>query len=120
MQREAFIKRVRDAAQQGCAYRVSTRSYPDDIGYVGFSGDACEKLAAEIVAVGGEAYLVDDLLTAREVVLRLCQEAGAKSALCWQHELLDRLGLTELLATAGIDRIDHDTLLKQESDQRRI
>jgi L-lactate dehydrogenase complex protein LldG len=118
MQRDAFLKRVREAAQQGQAYRVTTRSYPDDIGYIGFNGDACEKLATEIVLVGGEAYVVDDLLAARELVLRLCGEVSAKSALCWQHELLDRLGLAELLTEAGIVRLDHNALSGQEPEQR--
>lgn len=120
MSREAFLTRVRDAAVQGRAYRVKTRDLPDDIGYVGASGDLCATFVAEVVAVGGEAYLVSDLAAAREVVMRLCREVTAQTALCWQHELLDRLGLSQALTEAGIGRIDRDTLDAQPVDERRL
>jgi L-lactate utilization protein LutC len=117
--REAFLQRVRLAAEQGRAYRVATRTFPDDIGYVGAKGDLCESLAAEVVAVGGEAFLVDGLSGAKEVVLRLCREANAQTALCWQHELLERLGLADLLAQAGIGQLDHASLTKLDEASRR-
>jgi L-lactate utilization protein LutC len=120
MKREAFLERVRQAAEQGRAYRVKTRKLPDDIGYVGASGDLCATFAAEVVAVGGEAYMAPDLAAAREVVLKLCHEVHAKTALCWQHELLDRLGLSRTLTEEGIGRIDHDTLVPQSVDERRL
>jgi L-lactate dehydrogenase complex protein LldG len=120
MNRDAFLERVREAAERGRAYRVKTRDLPDDIGYVGADGDLCATFAAEMVAVGGEAYLVSDLAAAREVVLRLCREVNAQTALCWQHELLDRFGLSESLVEAGIERIDHDSLAAQPVDQRRL
>ena len=119
MERTAFLQRVREAAELGRAYRVSTRSLPDDIGYVGAEGDLCEALAVEVLAVGGEVYLVDDLAGAREVVQRLCAEIEAKSALCWQHELLERLGLSELLSSAGIQLVDHAVLSGQNEITRR-
>jgi L-lactate utilization protein LutC len=118
--REAFLGRVKQAAEQGRAYRVATRDLPDDIGYVGATGDLCETFAAEAVAVGGEVYVVSDLAAAREVVLRLCREANAQTALCWQHELLDRLGLSQSLADVGIERIDHDSLVPQPVDLQRL
>jgi L-lactate utilization protein LutC len=70
----------------------------------------CEAFAAEVVAVGGEAFVVDDLEQAREVVRRLCREAQAKTALCWQHELLDRIHLSDILAEESIEPIDRDSL----------
>lgn len=110
MSRESFLERVKQAAERGRAYRVKTRELPDDIGYVGAAGDLCEMFAAEVVGVGGEAFVCDDLSAAREVVLRLCREAGARTALCWQHELLDRLGLAAMLGEAGIEHVDYDVL----------
>jgi L-lactate utilization protein LutC len=118
--REAFLGRVKQAAEQGRAYRVATRDLPDDIGYVGAMGDLCETFAAEAVAVGGEVYVVSDLAAAREVVWRLCREANVQTALCWQHELLDRLGLSQSLADVGIERIDHDSLVPQPVDLQRL
>jgi L-lactate utilization protein LutC len=119
VKREAFLQRVRQAAEQGRAYRVATRTLPDDIGYVGTKGDVCESLAAEVIAVGGEAYLVDDLLAARDTVVRLCSEVEAKTALCWQHDLLERLGLAELLSRSGIGQLDHESLTRRDEAERR-
>jgi L-lactate utilization protein LutC len=119
MNREAFLQRVRQAAEQGRAYRVATRELPDNIGYVGVKGDPCEALAAEALAVGGEAYLVDDLPAAREVVLKLCREVNAQTVLCWQHEVLERMGLGQMLAQAGMGRIDHASLMQLPEADRR-
>lgn len=119
MNREAFLSRVRKAAEQGRAYRVATRTLPDDIGYVGTKGDLCESLAAEVIGVGGEAYLVDDLLAARDTIVRICSEAGAKAALCWHHDLLERLGLGELLSRSGIGQLNHASLAGLDEASRR-
>lgn len=119
MNRESFLERVRAAAQQGIAYRVSTQSLPDDVGYVGAAGDCCAAFAAEAQAAGGEVYLVDDLAAAGQEVMRLCREAGAQRALCWQHPLLDRLELDTLLLAAGVQRIDADSLALLSTSQRR-
>lgn len=119
MKREAFLQRVKQAAEQGRAYRVATRELPDNIGYVGVKGDPCEALAAEVVAVGGEAYLVDDLPAAREVVLKLCRKVNAQTTLCWQHEVLEQMGLGEMLAQVGMGRIDYASLLQLPEAERR-
>lgn len=110
MSRETFLKRVREAAAQGRAYRVTTRNLPDDIGNVGVSGDLCAAFAAEALAVGGEVTLVDNLAAARNEVARLCREVEATSALCWEHELLDRMGMQQLLAESGIEQLTHTSL----------
>jgi L-lactate dehydrogenase complex protein LldG len=119
MSRERFLSQVRQAAERGRAYRVPTQSLPDDIGYVGVDGDLCEAMAREVNAAGGEAYLVDNLAAAREVVLRLCREAKATQALCWQHELLDAMGLPGLLDNAGIARDDFPSLSKLAPEEQR-
>jgi len=119
MSREAFLIRVREAAERGRAYRVTTQSLPDDIGYVGATGDLCEAFAAEVIAVGGEAFVVQNLAEARETVAQLCAQANAKAAICWKHELLDRLGLHDLLGASSIERIDYDTLAGQEAVKRQ-
>src|SRR5688500_7971783 len=119
MSRESFLHRVREAAHQGCAYRVDTRTLPDDVGRVGVCGDLCEAFAAEALAVGGEVHLVDDLAAARGVVDQICREVVAKSALCWDHEVLERMGLRELLAASGIERLDHARLSSLDSAPQR-
>lgn len=119
MSREAFLERVRAAAEQGRAYRVATRPLSDEVGYVGARGDLCEALAAEVIAVGGEAYLAKDHAAATEIVQQICRESGATSALCWQHPVLDRLNLAELLANASIELIDHGRLTSLSLQEQR-
>jgi L-lactate dehydrogenase complex protein LldG len=108
--REALLARVRQAADQGRQYRVHVQSVSDEIGYVGAGGDLCERFAAEVNAVGGQAFVVADLAAARQRLRLLLEEAGAKSAVCWQHYLLDRLSLADLLAAWGGAAIDHSRL----------
>jgi L-lactate dehydrogenase complex protein LldG len=117
--REAFLARVRQAAEQGRPYRVPLRPVPDGIGYVGAEGDLCERFAAEVDAVGGEAFVVADLTAAAHQLHQLLDEAGAKSAICWQHELLDWLGLAELLAAPDVTRFDYDRLAQLPPAEQR-
>jgi L-lactate dehydrogenase complex protein LldG len=119
MSRQRFLQRVRQAARQGQAYRVHVNPVPPGTGYVGVDGDPCEALAREIDAVGGLAYVVADYSAAREVLLRLLAEAEAKSALCWQHPVLDALGLSELLTESSIQLYDFDSLAVLPLAQQR-
>jgi L-lactate dehydrogenase complex protein LldG len=110
MSRESFLSRVRQAAQAGRAYRVHLHPVPPEVGYVGAAGDLCDKMAEEVDAVGGKAFRVPDLLAARELLATLLEEATAKSALCWEHDVLARLGLAEFLQARGIVRQAYDSL----------
>jgi L-lactate dehydrogenase complex protein LldG len=75
---------------------------PENVEYIGVKEDLVERFAAEVDAVGGQSYIVPDLAGAKVALHRLLEEAGATSALAWEHELLDRLGLAELLAAPGV------------------
>jgi L-lactate dehydrogenase complex protein LldG len=119
MSRESFLTRVRQAAQAGRAYRVHLKPVPPDVGYVGAEGDLCDKMAAEVDAVGGKAYRVADLLAVRELLATLLEEAAAKSALCWEHDLLTRLGLTEFLQSQGVLRHSYESLSQLEFPTQR-
>lgn len=119
--RNAFFARVRQAAEQGRQYRVHLKPVPDGIGYLGAGGDLCERFAAEVNAVGGQAFLVDDLAGAARQLQLLLTEAATQSAVCWQHELLDRLGLRTMLAGMGIRSLDHEQLSQlPQSEQRDL
>jgi L-lactate dehydrogenase complex protein LldG len=120
MSREAFLARVKQAAEQGRAYRIEHQTLPADIGYVGAAGDVCEQLASEINLVGGVATIVDSLDQAREVLNGYLLETAAKSALCWQHPLLDRLGLNAYLQERDIARIDYEQTIALEQPVRRL
>jgi L-lactate dehydrogenase complex protein LldG len=117
--RDALVARVRQAAGQGRQYRVRLKPVPEDTGYIGVGGDLCERFAAEVNAVGGQAFLVADVAAAGVQLQRLLSELGARSAVCWQHELLCRLRLADMLAAAEIARLDYDLLAKLPADERR-
>jgi L-lactate dehydrogenase complex protein LldG len=119
MSRESFLSRVRQAAQAGRAYRVHLQPVPPEVGYVGAAGDLCDKMAAEVELVGGKAFRVPDLLAARELLATLLEEAAAKSALCWEHDLLARLGLSEFLGSRGIMRHSYENLSKLDFASQR-
>jgi L-lactate dehydrogenase complex protein LldG len=109
-ERDAFLARVREAARQGRHYRVPLQPVPESVGYVGASGDPCERLAEEVNAVGGEALIVPDLAAARLPLRRLLESAGATTAVLWQHPVLERLGLAEWLPLAGVTPCNYDRL----------
>jgi L-lactate dehydrogenase complex protein LldG len=117
--RDAFLAHVRQAAEMGRPYRVHTRPFPDDTGYLGVEGDLVERFALEVNAVGGEAFVVNDLPAAGRELHRLLSESGARSAVGWKHELLDRLGLSALLAPPGVTLFDYHSLAKLPADEQR-
>lgn len=119
MSRDLFLDRVRQAARQGQAYRVHVDPVPPGTGYVGASGDLCEALAREIDAVGGLAYVVANYPAAREVVARLLREENATAALCWQHPILEHLGVDQVLSELRIHRHDYDSLSILEGPAQR-
>jgi L-lactate dehydrogenase complex protein LldG len=119
--RDAFLARVKLAAEQGRPYRVHTREVPESIGYLGASGDLVERFALEVNAVGGEAVVVTDFEAAGREVHRLLAEVGARSAVCWKHELLDRVGLRQLLELPGVTLHDYDSLAGlPPAEQRQV
>jgi L-lactate dehydrogenase complex protein LldG len=119
--RDTFLSHVRLAAEQGRPYRVHTREVPENIGYIGVEGDLVERFALEVNAVGGEAVVVADLAAAGRELHRLLAEAGARSAVCWKHDLLERLGLRELLSAPGVALHDYDSLANlPPEEQRRV
>lgn len=119
MSRESFLSRVRQAAQAGRAYRVHLHPVPPEVGYVGAAGDLCDKMAEEVEAVGGKAFRVPDLPAARELLATLLEEAAAKSALCWEHEVLQRIGLNGFLASRGVAVHSYENLSRLDPAARR-
>lgn len=119
MSRDAFLARVKQAAEMGRAHRIAHQSLPESVGYVGVASDLCEHFASEVNAVGGVATLVDSLAEAREVLLSYLAEAQARSAICWRHPVLDRLGLTAMLSERGVAIVAAETTQTQESTERR-
>ena len=120
MSRDSFLARVKQAAEQGRAYRIEHQTLAPEIGYVGVAGDLCEHLAKEINAVGGLATLVDSIDQARDLLGTYLTEMAAKSALCWQHSLLDRLGVTPLLQERNIAQVNYEQAKTLDQPARRL
>jgi L-lactate dehydrogenase complex protein LldG len=122
VKRDAFLRRVQQAAEAGRAYRVADREGERDVGYVGASGPLAETLAAEVNANGGTSHLVPREKDAQEVVVQLAREQAPHAALCWKHPLLERLGMEPLLSEQGIACWNVDSLsqLPPEEQRRRI
>jgi L-lactate utilization protein LutC len=139
MSRETFLARVRQAAHAGLPYRVPLRPFPAAAGYIGVQDDLSERLATEVNAVGGKATIVAGVEEARAALNRILAEgwwdavvggdepasipAGSRQAfrrcLLWQHELLVRLGIDEMLAARGIARHDYVSLASLPRAQQR-
>ena len=119
MKREAFLKRVRQAAEAGRAHRVKTRDLPGDVAYVGADSDRCAALASDIVAVGGVPRIVGSHQQARGIVSEWLELEACRSALCWQHPVLQRCAITELLQERSVDQHSYDSLASCQAHERR-
>lgn len=108
--REAFLSRVRQAAEQGRQYRVHVQAVPPEIGYVGVGTDLVQRFAEEVTAVGGQAFVVADIEAARTKLGDLVVEAKAQSVVCWQHELLSRVAVHDVLAKNQTQWLDAERL----------
>jgi L-lactate dehydrogenase complex protein LldG len=120
MSRETFLARVRQATQAGRAFRIEPHGeVTATTGYVGGGADVCATFAAEANAVGGFATVVHSWDEARVAVASLLCERKLASALVWQHPILDRLRLGDLLAELSIAELGYETLAKMPRDTRR-
>jgi len=120
MTRESFLNRVKSAAAAGRAYRVAPRGdVTERTGYVGVAGDLVLRFTSEVNAVGGYAHVVHDVRGVRHAILAILQQYGARSSLCWQHPLLDRVGLDAILVEAGVTAIRHDDLASRSIQDRQ-
>ena len=120
MSRESFLSRVRQSAAAGRAYRVHLRDdLPADTGYCGAGADPPMRLAEEIRAVGGQAHLVSSRDEARALLVQFLEQHSVRSALCWEHPVLDRLGLSEILSERGITHLSHATLGELDLPEQR-
>ena len=119
MSRESFLARVREAARAGTAYRVATTDLPPEVGYCGAGDNPPARFIAEVNAVGGLGMLVGDWNEAQAAVADLLDRYAPASALCWQHPVLERLNLGELLAAKGIERLDYALLHALDSAEQR-
>ena len=119
MKREDFLKRVRDAASQGRAYRVHPTAYAETAGYVGAGDDPPAKLAAEVNAVGGFAFIVEGYEQARHKAAELLDKHVPQRALCWEHPVLEKLGLAALLSDRNVEHWHYGRLASLTTEEQR-
>lgn len=120
MNRDEFLERVRRASRAGRAYEVHAReSFPPRAGYTDIADDLCDRLAHEVIAVGGHAHLVESLAAAQEVLSQLLTQYAAQSAFVWQHDVLRDAGLDELLAAHRVSVLTHDAISQWTDDRQR-
>ncbi len=111
MKRDEFLARVRSAASAGRAYRVNAdETIPEGVGYVGGGEDLPGRLATEINAVGGRAIVVENHAAARDALDALINQYKPRTAFCWQHPVLDAIGLDGFLAERAVAKSSHDAL----------
>jgi L-lactate utilization protein LutC len=103
----------------GRAHRVKSIDIPAGAGYVGAGDDLCAALAAEIEAVGGTAVVVERTDGAKEQVASLLEQYSPKSAVLWQHAVLERLDVYSLLDSRGAKWHDHRSLSQLDSKEQR-
>ncbi len=76
-------------------------------------------MTAEVNAVGGHGVLVENLAERESALDALLRRNAPRSALCWQHPLLERLGLAELLAAQSIEPLDYTRLARLDQPRQR-
>ena len=120
MNREAFMARVKAAAAAGREHHVPTRKdLPARVGYCGGGDDLATRFAHEVELVGGKPVVVENLTAARHALAELLSKYAPQSALCWEHPVLERCGVAELLAERHIAAHHYATLNDLPRDAQR-
>jgi L-lactate utilization protein LutC len=112
--RDAFLQRVNQALQQsnqpGVASDVPARG---NVGYQGAGADPMTRFRDELVAAGGQAYLVNDAMAAVNQALTLVQARSVRQALLGRGPFIDTLDLAGRLRQAGVE-----VIVPEESNPR--
>ena len=110
--REAFLKRVRQAIAEGNrAGAIPPLPARGSVGYQGDGGDPVGRFCTELTAAGGMAHVVADGAAAREKVLALVRDRAIRRVLLGRGEVLDPLGLGAALTAAGVEVVDVSALI---------
>jgi L-lactate utilization protein LutC len=119
MERNAFLTRIREAAAAGRAYQVALNPEATaDASYVGGGDDPVGTFLQEWIAVGGNGLRVPSIEQAHEFLKTLVEKHGVKSALCWKHPVLERLGIADVLEQLQVEVRPWDQLEQEAPVQR--
>lgn len=120
MSREAFLRRVRDAAAAGRAHRVHPQpGLNRSMGRAAHDEDLVAEFVAEVAKAGGRPVVAPDRASAREELRKLLNLYEPRSALSWKHPVLERLGLAEFLREQRVESIDFDTIASLSNESGR-
>lgn len=114
--RDAFLRRVREAAQEG--NRAGTAPPPAPRGEVGYQGagtDPAQRFCAELTAAGGKAYVAADAEAAWLVLVDVVRAKAARRILVGRGGVLDRLDVAGRLRAIGVEVQTTDTLPAETS-----
>ncbi len=67
-----------------------------------------EEYERQVTASGGEVHWARDAAEARDIVLKLCRDAGAKSVTKGKSMVTEEIGLNAALEAAGIEPVETD------------
>jgi L-lactate utilization protein LutC len=103
-EREAFLRRVREAVAAGNRAGVAA-PLPErgEVGYQGDGGDAVGRFCAELTAAGGFPHVVPDRDAAVAAVTDLVRAKSARRVLLGRGPVVDGLQLLDALRTAGVE-----------------
>lgn len=114
--RDAFLRRVQEALQAGNRPGDAAEIPPrGEVGYQGAGADPVARFRDELTTAGGQPHLVADGESAVRKVLELVQAKSARKALLGHGDFVDKLGLAERLAAAGVEAITADGLTTESS-----
>jgi L-lactate dehydrogenase complex protein LldG len=119
MDRESFLKAVREGAAAGRAHPVPTNpSARARAAYVGAGDDPVDTFLREWTAVGGQGYRVRGTSGLLATLHEILHRHTGRSALLWNHPVLDRHGLEVWLAQRGVACLRSDRLADQPAGPR--
>lgn len=120
MDRDLFLRRVREAAIQGRRFPVELDpAATAEQAYVGGGDDLAASFLREWKAVGGQGERLPGFPAALAYIERIIESSAARKILCWRHPLIDRLNLHAVLAPKGIEILWWDDLEQFSPDERR-
>jgi L-lactate dehydrogenase complex protein LldF len=67
-----------------------------------------EEYERQVIASGGHVHWARDAAEAREIILKLCRDAGAKSVTKGKSMVAEEIGLNDALEAAGIEPVETD------------
>jgi L-lactate dehydrogenase complex protein LldG len=107
--REAFLRRVREAVAEGNRAGGSPPLEPrGSVGYQGAGPDPVARFVQELTAAGGKAHVVPGRAAAVDAVLEVVCGCGARRVLLGRGAFLDSLGLAEELQRANVELAAED------------